>query len=155
LLENSRSDESSIDLFAGFPVSDYASALTWYEQLLGGPPAFLPNDIEAVWELASHRYLFIKVLPEHAGHAFNLTFLGDLDGFTTRAARRGLEPASRETLVNGVRRVIYNDPDGNDVGFGGLSSFASSASSSKAELWRKESGQGASPDWATSGSRSP
>jgi hypothetical protein len=30
--------------------------------------------------------------------------------------------ASRETLVNGVRRVIYNDPDGNDVGFGGAPS---------------------------------
>src|SRR5829696_4736329 len=35
------------------------------------------------------------------------------------------------------------------------SSFASSASSSKGEPWWKESGQGASLDWATSASRSP
>jgi hypothetical protein len=33
----------AIDLFAGIPVSDYAAALSWYEQLLGSPPTFVPN----------------------------------------------------------------------------------------------------------------
>ena len=37
---------------AGIAVADYAVALTWYERLLGSPPTFFPNDIEAVWELA-------------------------------------------------------------------------------------------------------
>jgi hypothetical protein len=48
----------AIDLFAGLPVNDYTGALTWYEGLLGSPPTFIPNDTEAVWELAEHRYLF-------------------------------------------------------------------------------------------------
>ena len=33
--------------------------------------------------------------------------------------RRGIEPASQETYGNGVLKVIYRDPDGNEIGFGG------------------------------------
>lgn len=113
------SDESGVDLFAGCPVKDYASALAWYECLLGCPPAFLPNDREAVWELAEHRYVFIELLPEHAGHARHLIFLRDLDGFIAQIAERGLNPTKHETLSNGARKVIYNDPDGNKIEFGG------------------------------------
>jgi predicted enzyme related to lactoylglutathione lyase len=112
-------DGMRVDLFAEFPVKDYSSALAWYESLLGCAPAFLPNDIEAVWELAEHRYVYIKVLPEHAGHAFNLVFVSDLDSFIAQIAERGLIPAMRETLPNGVRKVTYKDPDGNKIGFGG------------------------------------
>ena len=43
----------AVDLFAGISVSDLAKALTWYERLLGAPPTFFPNDVEAVWEIAS------------------------------------------------------------------------------------------------------
>jgi len=32
---------------------------------------------------------------------------------------RGVEPAERETYENGVRKVTYRDPDGNEIGFGG------------------------------------
>jgi catechol 2,3-dioxygenase-like lactoylglutathione lyase family enzyme len=113
------SDEVTVDWFAGFPVKDYATSLAWYERLLGCQPAFLPNDIEAVWELAEHRYLFIKVDLKNAGHTFNLAFLSDLDSFVAQVVERGLHPTKNETLSNGVRRVVYNDPDGNEVGFGG------------------------------------
>ena len=34
-------------------------------------------------------------------------------------AARGLEPAERETYDNGVRKVTFRDPDGNEFGFGG------------------------------------
>lgn len=71
-------------------------------------------------ELAERRYVFIKLLPEDAGHAFNLFFLSDLDDFEAQIARRGLEPVKRETLSNGVRRLVYADPDGNEIGFGGV-----------------------------------
>ena|ERR1700748_5695 len=111
--------EYRVDLFSGYPVTDYEIALTWYRKLLGTPPAFLPNDIEAVWELAVNRYIYIKFLPEHAGHASSLTFLSDLDEFISQVQTRGLRPAKQEILSNGVRRVIFNDPDGNEVGFGG------------------------------------
>ena len=38
----------------------------------------------------------------------------------SRASAPGeFEPASRETYGNGVRKVIYRDADGNEIGFGG------------------------------------
>jgi catechol 2,3-dioxygenase-like lactoylglutathione lyase family enzyme len=109
----------AIDLFAGIPVSDYARALAWYERLLGSGPSFLPNDTEAVWELAEHRYVFIEVRPEHAGHAMHTIFLDDFDARVREMADRGVEPALRETYGNGVRKATYRDPDGNEIGFGG------------------------------------
>jgi predicted enzyme related to lactoylglutathione lyase len=108
-----------VDLFAGIPVRDYDSAVAWYEQLLGSAPAFLPNDTEAVWEVAEHRYLYIEVRPSHAGHSMHTLFVDDLDDRVAAIADRGLAPAERETYSNGVRKVTYRDPDGNEIGFGG------------------------------------
>lgn len=108
-----------MDLFAGIPIRDYAAALSWYERLLGSPPAFVPNDIEAVWELAAHRFLVIEVRADHAGHAKHTVFVDDLDALEAQIAGRGLEPSERETYENGVRKTTYRDPDGNEIGFGG------------------------------------
>jgi predicted enzyme related to lactoylglutathione lyase len=109
----------ALDLFAGIPVTEYAAALKWYERLLGSPPAFLPNDTEAVWELAEHRYVFIEQRPERAGHALHTIFVDDLDAIVAQITERGLDPAERETYSNGVRKTTYRDPDGNEIGFGG------------------------------------
>jgi len=108
----------TVDLFAGLAVSDYQRALTWYERLLGSGPAFFPNATEAVWELAEHRYLYIEELPERAGHALHTVFVDDLDARVESIGARGIAPASQETYGNGVRKVIYRDPDGNEIGFG-------------------------------------
>ncbi|MFJ2239063.1 VOC family protein [Streptomyces sp. NPDC087859] len=109
----------SLDLFAGIPVSDYTAALAWYEQLLGTPAAFFPNDTEAVWELAEHRYIYIEQLPARAGNALHTLFVDDLDTRVAAIADRGLRPARRETYSNGVRKMTYHDPDGNEIGLGG------------------------------------
>lgn len=110
---------TNLDLFAGIPIADYPAALVWYEQLLGAPPAFIPNDIEAVWELAEHRYVYIERRLAHAGHAKHTIFVADLDGLVAQIADRGLDPAEQETYANGVRKITYRDPDGNEIGFGG------------------------------------
>ena len=83
----------TLDLFAGIPVTGYAAALPWYERFFGGRPSFLPNDTEAVWEVAEHRYIYIVQDPGR--------------------------PAKRETLDSGVTKVIYRDADGNEISFGG------------------------------------
>jgi catechol 2,3-dioxygenase-like lactoylglutathione lyase family enzyme len=107
------------DLFAGIPVSDYTTAVDWYERLLGAPPSFLPNGTEAVWEVTENGYLYIEVRPDHAGHAKHTMFVGDFDYRMTLIAQRGLEPAEQETYDNGVRKTTFRDPDGNEIGFGG------------------------------------
>jgi predicted enzyme related to lactoylglutathione lyase len=107
------------DLFAGIPVTDYSAGVAWYERLFGSPPSFLPNDTEAVWTLAEHRFVFIEQRPEHAGHARHLVFVDDLDATVAAIAKRGLVSAQQETYANGVRKVTYRDPDNNEFGFGG------------------------------------
>ena len=109
----------ALDLFAGVPVSDYGRAVAWYEQLFGSPPAFIPNDVEAVWELAEHRYVYIEVRPEQAGSGKHTAFVDNLDEVMAGIADRGLRPAQQETYDNGVRKMTYVDPDGNEFGFGG------------------------------------
>jgi hypothetical protein len=72
-----------------------------------------------VWELADHRFLFIELRPEHAGHALHTLFVSDFDLRLADIAGRGLTPAEFETYDNGVRKATFRDPDGNEIGFGG------------------------------------
>ncbi|TDD87675.1 VOC family protein [Actinomadura darangshiensis] len=108
-----------LDLFAGIAVSDYSAALPWYVRFFGAEPSFLPNDIEAVWEVAEHRYVYIVQDPERAGHALVLSFVDDLDERVAAISERGIEPAKREDYGNGVTKVTYKDAEGNEIGFGG------------------------------------
>jgi len=109
----------ALDLFAGIPVTDYSAALPWYELFFGGPPSFLPNDTEAVWEVAEHRYIYIVQKPERAGNALVLSFVDDLDDRVAKIAGRSIEPTERETYDGGVTKVTYRDADGNEICFGG------------------------------------
>jgi len=116
----------AIDLFAGVPVADYAAAQEWYQRLFGAPPSFFPNEIEAVWEIAEHRFVFIEEDHERAGNARHLLFVDDLDALVAAIAERGLDPADRGTLSNGVRKAAYRDRDGNEIEFGGAPLLADS-----------------------------
>jgi catechol 2,3-dioxygenase-like lactoylglutathione lyase family enzyme len=107
-------------LFGGISVRDYQEALAWYQRLLGSEPTFMAHATEAVWDLAEHRSLFILERPEHAGHAMHTILVDDLDATVGEITSRGIEPAERETYSNGVRKVTYRDPDGNEIGFAGM-----------------------------------
>ena len=108
-------------LFAGIPVSDYQRSLAWYEQLLGKPPTMIPNDVEAVWDLAEFRAVYIVVNAEDAGHAHLSLFVedDDFDTLVGEISGRGIDPETNETYDNGVRKATYRDPDGNEFGIGG------------------------------------
>ena len=109
----------TVDLFAGIPVSDYQRALEWYGRLWGAEPSFLPNDTEAVWGVTDHGWVYVELLPEHAGHAMHTVFVDDLEARVAELADRGIDPVGRETYGNGVQKVTYREPDGNEIGFGG------------------------------------
>ncbi|MQA82256.1 MAG: VOC family protein [Streptosporangiales bacterium] len=108
-----------VDLFAGVAVSDLQRAIGWFESFLGDAESFDPNDTERVWTVAEHRHLYAVLEPDHAGHARVTLFLDDFDDFVDAAALRGIEPETRETYGNGVRKALYRDPDGNEIGIGG------------------------------------
>jgi len=108
----------SLHLFAGLRVRDFQAARPWYERLLG-EPTFFPHASEAVWTLAEDRSVYIVERAEGAGNSMVTIFLDDLDARLAAIAAAGVEPDARETYSNGVRKVLYRDPDGNELGFGG------------------------------------
>jgi hypothetical protein len=108
-----------IALFAGIRVSDYQSARSWYERLLGGEPTFIAHETEAVWEVDEDRHLFIEEDTQNPGGALITIFIDDLEARVAAIAARGIEPAERVTYTNGVRKALYRDADGNEIGFGG------------------------------------
>jgi hypothetical protein len=111
-----------VALFAGIYVSDYEAGTEWCARLLGHEPSFIPNDTEAVWQLAEHRSVYINVQPQDAGHSVVTIVAGHLDDRVATIAESGIQPAKQETHGNGVRKVLYRDPDGNEIGFGGAPS---------------------------------
>lgn len=46
-------------------------------------------------------------------------FLVGLNAHVAAIAARGLEPDERLTYSNGIRKALYRDADGNELGFGG------------------------------------
>ena len=108
----------SLHLFAGVRVRDFQAARPWYERLLG-EPTFFPHATEAVWTLAEDRSVYVVEHPDGAGQSVVTLFVDDLDSQLAAIAARGLRPDEHETYANGVRKALYRDPDGNEVGFGG------------------------------------
>jgi uncharacterized protein YndB with AHSA1/START domain len=107
-------------LFAGISVADYSAAQEWYARLFGSDPSFHPNDEEAVWEVAPGRSVYLQHRPAHAGgHALITLFVDDLAARVAAIGERGIEPRLDETYGNGVRKVTYRDPEGNEIGFAG------------------------------------
>ncbi len=109
---------TSPHLFAGLRVRDFKAARAWYERLLG-EPTFFPHATEAVWTLAENRSIYVVEHPEGAGNSVVTVLVDDLDAQVAAIAARGLEPDEQLAFGNGVRKVLYRDPDGNEVGFGG------------------------------------
>jgi catechol 2,3-dioxygenase-like lactoylglutathione lyase family enzyme len=107
----------SMHLFAGLRVRDFEAARPWYERLLG-EPTFFPHATEAVWTLADDRSVYIVEQADGAGNCVVTIFVDDLDAQVAAIAASGLEPDERLTYSNGVRKALYRDPDGNELGFG-------------------------------------
>jgi catechol 2,3-dioxygenase-like lactoylglutathione lyase family enzyme len=108
----------SVHLFAGLRVRNFAAARTWYGQLFG-EPTFFPHETEAVWTLGDDRSVYVVETAGGAGNGVVTIFVGDLDEQVAEIAARGLEPDERLTYSNGVRKIVYRDPDGNEVSLGG------------------------------------
>ncbi len=118
LRRRKRKPVSATGIFAGIPVDDFAQALEWYRQLLGTDPSFYPNDVEAVWQLAGDRFVYIVVDAQRAGGAVNMIWFDDPAAAVAAITGRGLEPTGIEKH-DPVWKYVFNDPDGNEIGIGG------------------------------------
>ncbi len=113
----------AVGIFAGIAVSNFGEALEWYRRLLGAEPTFYPNDVEAVWQLAEDRYVYIIQDAIRAGGAVSMIWLDDPTAEVAGIAQRGLEPVDVEKHDR-VWKYVYHDSDGNETGIGGEVSAA-------------------------------
>ena len=97
---------------------DFRTALAWYESLLGSPPAFFATETEAVWQLGEHRWLYVEQVPDRAGRAMHTLFVPTSTPGPRKSPRAASSPQLDETYGDGVRKITYRDPEGNEVGFG-------------------------------------
>jgi hypothetical protein len=79
------------------------------------------SETEALWEVTEHGAVFIERRPERAtGHAMHVLFVGGLEERVAAISERGIEPVDQEIYGNGVRKFRYRDPEGNEIGIGGV-----------------------------------
>lgn len=108
----------AVGIFAGIAVRNYEGALEWYKRLLGAEPSFYPNDVEAVWQLAEDRYVYIIEDARRAGSAVSMIWVDEPPTAVARIAERGLQPVGVEEHGT-VCKWVFHDPDGNETGIGG------------------------------------
>jgi len=83
---------------------------------LFGQPSFFPNATEAVWTLADDRSVYVVEHADGAGNSVVTIFVDDLDAHVAAVAARGLESDERLTYSNGLRKALYRETDGNELG---------------------------------------
>jgi predicted enzyme related to lactoylglutathione lyase len=102
-------------VFAGAMVSNRDEAAAWYERLLGRSPDFLPNEAEAVWQIAETASVYLLADPARAGQGVMALVVEDM-GLTLRAIEaRGIETGQIEEIPGAGRKCVIIDPDGNAV----------------------------------------
>lgn len=109
---------SFTQVFAGVHVRDLASAIDFYERLLGSPPSMLPNDDEAAWQLTGSGWLYVLRDAEKAGTSVVTLLLDDLDQRLAALAEHGIQTGPETVKGGSVRSLWIADPDGNRIQFG-------------------------------------
>ncbi|HEX6509790.1 MAG TPA: VOC family protein [Chloroflexota bacterium] len=102
-------------VFACLPVANRDQAAAWYERLLGTPPTFLPNDIEAVWQVAQTASVYLLEDADRAGRGIVTLVVDDLETRLSEIAGRGLVPGAIQEIHGAGRKSVVTDPDGNAV----------------------------------------
>ena len=108
----------ALALFAEIHVRDFRAAKPWYVQFLG-EPAFAAHDTEEVWSSPRTGRSPSRSSPRTPGTARSPSSWTTSTRWVDGIVARGIEPTKRETYDNGVRKVTFHDPDGNEIGFGG------------------------------------
>jgi predicted enzyme related to lactoylglutathione lyase len=102
-------------IFAGLVVMNRDQAAAWYERLFGKPPDFLPNDTEAVWQVADTASVYVVADADRAGRGVVALVVDDLDATLAEIAGRGIVTGPIQEIPGAGRKSVITDPDGNAV----------------------------------------
>lgn len=109
-------------VFAGIPVAELEPAIDWYERFLGSSADMTPNEKERAWRLTDGGWLYVVEDGDRAGNALVTLMVDDLDARIGDLNSRGIETGQVEQLNERTRKLEVDDPEGNRIGLGEVSS---------------------------------
>ena len=107
----------SIDnAIASLAVKNLASALTWYEALLGRNADSTPMPEVAEWKFPRGGWLQIYQLPERAGSGSCTLAVSSIEEVVAHVEGLGIDTSQRSSGAL-VKTLMIVDPDGNHIAF--------------------------------------
>lgn len=107
----------SIDnAIASIAVKNIASAVTWYEALLGRSADSTPMPEVAEWKFPRGGWLQIYHLPERAGSGSCTLAVSNLEEVVAQVEKLGIDASQRGSGAQ-VKTLMIVDPDGNHIAF--------------------------------------
>ena len=106
------------EFFAGIPVADFASAVSWYERLWGKPADFYPEEGEAVWQITDHSWIYVVTDRQRAANGLITLLIDDLDERISQLTERGIDTGPVQEMGPSVPGIAITDPEGNRITFG-------------------------------------
>lgn len=101
---------------ASLAVRDIASALRWYEDLLGRPPDSRPMPGVAEWRFPRGGWLQVYELADRAGSGSCTLAVDRIEAQVRHLEQLQIRPGAR-TSTDEVKTLMLTDPDGNHIAF--------------------------------------
>ncbi|HEX5704769.1 MAG TPA: VOC family protein [Pyrinomonadaceae bacterium] len=101
---------------ASLAVKDLASAVAWYEALIGRVADSNPMPEVAEWKFPRGGWLQIYQLPERAGSGSCTLAVNDIEEIVARVQDLGVDASERSSGTQ-VKTLMIVDPDGNHIAF--------------------------------------
>lgn len=107
----------SIDnAIASLAVKNLASAVTWYEALLGRSADSTPMPEVAEWKFSRGGWLQVYQLPERAGSGSCTLAVSSIAEMIAHVEGLGIDSSERSSGEQ-VKTLMIVDPDGNHIAF--------------------------------------
>ncbi len=104
-------------VLADVAVADFASALTWYERLLGRPADAAPMEGLAEWHLAEGGGIQVSDYADRAGSSNVTLVVSSLDEQLAALEAEGILVGPIQGTPGVVKAATVTDPEGNEITF--------------------------------------
>jgi catechol 2,3-dioxygenase-like lactoylglutathione lyase family enzyme len=111
------SDVAIDSVLAGIAVNDLASALTWYERLLGRSADAAPMEGLAEWHLSEYGGIQLFHDEDRAGSSHVTLVVTNLDDQLITLKAEGIPVGPTQGTSGLVKVATVTDPEGNRVTF--------------------------------------
>ena len=101
---------------ASLAVKDLASAVAWYEALIGRAADSNPMPEVAEWKFPRGGWLQVYQLPDRAGSGSCTLAVSDIEEIVARVKDLGIDASERSSGAQ-VKTLMIVDRDGNHIAF--------------------------------------